>query len=130
MGRNCHCGGKLYKVFGMYSIWDVTVPSESYICVECGEEILSHQQHSKLDSKIMFALRDLAQKLKEDNQTLQNLSTNETRMRNYYVDKVVYLKEQLEKMKCCGNCKHSQFGYVCAKPEYDCDGIDKWEIIE
>ena len=38
------------------------------------------------------------------------------------------LEIQLEKMKCCGNCKHSQFGYVCAKPEYDCDGIDKWEL--
>lgn len=43
------------------------------------------------------------------------------------------LQEKLEKMKCCGNCKHSKYGYVCS-PEndehFDCLNNSRWELKE
>lgn len=36
---------------------------------------------------------------------------------------------QIEKMKCCGNCKHSKYGYVCFNEESDCNiYLNKWEM--
>ena len=53
---------------------------------------------------------------------------------------IKHLKEELdccnkiiESMKCCGNCKHSKYGYVCY-PEnddiFDCLNNSRWEPRE
>lgn len=43
------------------------------------------------------------------------------------------LKAQIQKMKCCGNCKHSSYSalfhqVVCIKAL--CRDFDKWELAE
>lgn len=39
------------------------------------------------------------------------------------------LQEQIEKMKCCGNCKYC--GTPCTHPSrVECEELDKWELAE
>lgn len=45
------------------------------------------------------------------------------------------LLEQIEKMKCCQNCKYytclddEEYLYGCEKPN-DCECFEKWELAE
>ena len=41
------------------------------------------------------------------------------------------LKQQIEKMKCCENCRHSYHDrYHTLQCRYNCLNFDKWEITE
>ena len=41
------------------------------------------------------------------------------------------LKQQIEKMKCCENCRHSYHDrYHTLQCRYNCLNFDKWEIAE
>lgn len=37
------------------------------------------------------------------------------------------LRQQIEKMRCCANCKHSIY-YACELKE--CGNLDRWELAE
>lgn len=37
------------------------------------------------------------------------------------------LRQQIEKMRCCANCKHSIY-YACELKE--CDNLDRWELAD
>lgn len=43
------------------------------------------------------------------------------------------LKQQINKMKCCGNCKHycinDEDDFDCCR-SYNCTKFDKWELAE
>lgn len=43
------------------------------------------------------------------------------------------LRQQIEKMKCCGNCKHycinDEDEFDCCR-SYNCTKFDKWELAE
>ena len=52
-------------------------------------------------------------------------------------NKIKQLEAQIEKMKCCSNCKHYNGGYlkcICKEPSYSCNRIfkggtkDLWEL--
>lgn len=44
-------------------------------------------------------------------------------------DKVKELESQIEKMKCCGNCKYC--GTPCTHPSDEiCEDLDKWELAD
>lgn len=41
------------------------------------------------------------------------------------------LKQQIEKMKCCENCRHSYHDrYHTLQCRYNCLNFDKWELAE
>ena len=46
------------------------------------------------------------------------------------------LKAQIEKMKCCGNCKHQKYDYESKYCEFDatrekeCVNLSEWELAE
>lgn len=44
----------------------------------------------------------------------------------WFADRIAELETQIEKMKCCYNCKHSRTDYVhCITNKHE-----KWEMIE
>lgn len=46
-------------------------------------------------------------------------------------DKITELEEQIEKMKCCHNCKNCAYaGFEIICRTYDCINQSKWEIKE
>ena len=47
-------------------------------------------------------------------------------------EKIAGLEKQIEKMKCCGNCKHKELFNDCAlrKRKILCNSLDKWELMK
>ena len=67
----------------------------------------------------------------------ENIKGKENEFRyfsNSFRKKISELKEQIEKMKCCENCKHyyNQNGDTwCELPkDVDCTDFDNWELEE
>ena len=44
--------------------------------------------------------------------------------------KIAHLEKQIEKMKCCQNCKYFSFCPRNCANEECCNGYDKWELAE
>ncbi len=66
--------------------------------------------------------------LEAQNKNLQEMlqATRETRVNADYLKKITALEAQIEKMKCCCNCKHSRTEYE----HCETDELEKWEIKE
>jgi hypothetical protein len=59
---------------------------------------------------------------------VDNLCTlTETALRELLEDATKELEAQIEKMKCCENCKKFVLGKICKTP---CIKYDKWEMKE
>lgn len=43
---------------------------------------------------------------------------------NIAIEYITDLEQQIDKMKCCQNCKHTGFGKYCN----DCEQSSKWEL--
>lgn len=45
---------------------------------------------------------------------------------------ISYLESQIEKMKCCENCKFSENGmnYELGEPCYRCEAFSNWKVSE
>ena len=65
---------------------------------------------------------------------IKELKDNEMRLKQencFSQEKVKRLQKQIEKMKCCENCKHSYHDcYHTLQCRYNCLNFDKWEIAE
>ena len=53
---------------------------------------------------------------------------------NSLQDKIIKLQAQIEKMKCCGNCRHEECKHVATKHSRmtcgNCVDNSKWEIFD
>ena len=73
------------------------------------------------------ATKELQESLEEWQKTCEAKSDTNSQLIKQLADK----NEQIEKMKCCGNCKHCRYSYgelECATK--DCKKRDKWELKE
>lgn len=73
---------------------------------------------------------------------VEEIHTDNTKTLQNALDRIEELEEQIEKMKCCENCKynsywgnelHCNYGLKEALQEdklVECDKMDKWEIKE
>lgn len=63
--------------------------------------------------------------LKKDKEWLDNTNNEQTEV-------ILQLQAQIEKMKCCRNCKHfNQVEIHCdLYAKYECVNLDKWELAE
>jgi predicted nucleic acid-binding Zn-ribbon protein len=83
------------------------------------EEINTWKEASSANSYKAFQLQ-------EENKTLSKHILELQKDKGELVDEVKSLKAQIEKMKCCGNCKHSRTEYKHCRT----DKHEKWEIKE
>lgn len=82
-----------------------------------------------------FSFKDLEKEnaeLQKDKEWLDNTNNEQTKV-------ILELQEQIEKMKCCQNCKkrrtcikHNNFIYpeMTNPINYGCDNLSKWELKE
>jgi hypothetical protein len=49
---------------------------------------------------------------------------------DYYKKENNELKQQIEKMKCCGNCIHKMNLYGTCNKECECINYSNWELLE
>ena len=68
--------------------------------------------------------------LEQENEELKDHLSEEIELHSHAEDYIKELEKQIEKMKCCGNCK-----YQCSflfQDEIDCakNGLSKWELAE
>lgn len=64
--------------------------------------------------------------------TTKDFNTNECLIYNL-TEKVTYLEGQIEKMKCCSNCKYSfsnGLGCMQSARRISCDNYKLWELAE
>ena len=67
----------------------------------------------------------------------ENMAKEELLTRCLFLEEVVEERnEQIEKMKCCGNCKHQIYNYeyryceLDATREKECEKGNQWELYE
>lgn len=75
-------------------------------------------------------IRILEDKIKELSFKIWRLEGDKEELELTLDNELEEQSKRINKMKCCGNCKYSEYGYVCKKPEFDCDGIDKWKLTD
>jgi len=65
----------------------------------------------------------------------ENMTKEELLTRCFFLDEVVAERnEQIEKMKCCGNCKFSEidgtFCYTYKQEQNYVEKCSRWELVE
>lgn len=64
----------------------------------------------------------------------ENMTKEELLTRCLFLDEVVAERnEQIEKMKCCENCKYenkSSYKHECLHTSKRCSGYENWELAE
>ena len=90
------------------------------------EEWLCNNLHSASEEDFIKAMVDIAEprekQIEIDAEQIRALQKQNGEL----TDKVNDLEAQIEKMKCCYNCKHSRTDYVhCITDKHE-----KWEMIE
>lgn len=94
--------------------------------------------------KMFLQKNETISELQEQNTNLQIMlqAEREVRCNEEYLKKITTLEAQIEKMKCCENCKynsywgnelHCNYGLKEALQEdklVECKNMDKWEIKE
>ena len=73
---------------------------------------------------------------------MEEIHTDNTKTLQNALDRIEELEQQIEKMKCCGNCKYFKFqddGYYTCIKDGNCNGknyrscefnLEKWELKE
>ena len=94
------------------------------------------------DVEIMELKETLAQTIENDEVTYETLKLHDQEEIEMLKSRVAELEQQIEKMKCCGNCKYHSFWGDELKCNYglkealvedklvECHNKDKWEIKE
>lgn len=100
--------------------------TEDKKCLNCSRMTVSQDEYiSGMQDKI-HALEKENAELKKDKEYLDNTNNEQTEV-------ILKLNEQIEKMKCCVNCKHAEKGYeLCNDLKFDkpCKDFDHWELAE
>ena len=85
------------------------------------------------DVEIMELKETLAQTIENDEVTYETLKLHDQEEIEMLKSRVAELEQQIEKMKCCYNCKHWQneswYG-VCQLEQIDCSDYKCWELKE
>ena len=108
---------KVVEIIGQEK-WNDIYDEENDICTTTGE--------------LIIALKGIAE-LEAENESIKNSDTL-CKLIGEQKRKIIKLEAQIEKMKCCGNCKHFDFNEpnychkdVYREKQYVCS---KWEIKE
>lgn len=88
------------------------------------------EKENKISEEIIIGEQQEINELKKEKEWLEKTDNEQT-------DLILKLYEQIEKMKCCGNCKHykqaNNYLVGTCKEKYDVEGnniCDKWEWAE
>jgi TolA-binding protein len=100
-----------------------------------GAEFGYNEKHSELENELKWEREtksELADLLGKSNDKIADLEETINKLREQFAlrynleDKIKDLESQIEKMKCCANCKHSRTEYEhCITDKHE-----KWEIKE
>lgn len=90
--------------------------------MNCKKECMEQKKDGTL--KDCSILKENAE-LKKDKEWLDNTNNEQTEV-------ILKLNEQIEKMKCCGNCKFQKNGmdYELGELCYRCEAFSNWELEE
>lgn len=99
------------------------------------EQMIKQIKESLQRSKMFIALGAFESLVIENEQLKQKLVGKENEFKyfsNSYKMKIKQLKAQIEKMKCCGNCKHCDSDNPCRfhQENRQCDNYGFCELAE